>query len=658
MVVVITLRTLLDEMADLGRLAEFPDPYYKEAQSSSYDRASKEPGTPDWFANRDHSYYIRTQARDGETECVLMEADGPGAIVRIWSASAEKGGTLRVYIDGDPEPALEYNMRDLMEGKHPAFPEPLAGYRGCGWNLYYPIPYGKHCMVTATATPAFYYHVNYRTYASGTAVESFTMDLADAASDKAIEIAARLASPADPPVTEADCIPVDMEIAPGGPHTIAAIAGPKAIRLLKLGLDLPADKSLTDRRFEARRRCVLRIRFDGERQPAVEAPIGDFFGSAPGVNAYNSLPLAVEVDGAMTSRWLMPFAESAKIEIQNYDSDPIRLTGRIYTAAYEWGPKSLHFHARWRLEREIPTDPPIDWNLLDAVGRGRYVGNMLTLVNPSMIWWGEGDEKVYIDGETFPSTFGTGTEDYYCYGYGSTDEFHHAYHNQPICDEPPSFGIVCVNRFHIFDDIPFTKSLRFDLEVWHWDRRIKIDYATTVYWYAGPGARSTFAPLTADSTPIIGRPTLFRIEDAIEAEDLETEVSGGRSWSEVAGIEYSAGHVSLWKEMRPGDTKTFRLPVQKAGRYRIIGIFDSDPGHGIYTATPARGVCDVSVNGVEGARGLDLSGVGLAHPRQADLGIYDLQEGKNDLVFTCRSEPEGRTPNLLVVDCLRLLRAG
>jgi len=71
---------------------------------------------------------------------------------------------------------------------------------------------------------------------------------------------------------------------------------------------------------------------------------------------------------------------------------------------------------------------------------------------------GEGDEKIYVDGETFPSHFGTGSEDYYGYAWGSTEVFTHAYHNQPRCDDPKNYGNTSVNRFHVIDDIPLTKA--------------------------------------------------------------------------------------------------------------------------------------------------------------------------------------------------------
>ena len=92
----------------------------------------------------------------------MMDTDGPGAIVRIWSANPE--GTLRVYIDGADKPVIEADEEGPLGGKVPGLPEPIAGERSRGWNLYFPIPYAKHCKVTSDKG-GFYYHVNYRTYA-------------------------------------------------------------------------------------------------------------------------------------------------------------------------------------------------------------------------------------------------------------------------------------------------------------------------------------------------------------------------------------------------------------------------------------------------------------------------------------------------------------
>src|SRR5678815_3493866 len=97
-------------------------------------------------------------------------------------------------------------------------------------------------------------------------------------------------------------------------------------------------------------------------------------------------------------------------------------------------------------------------------------------------WWGEGDEKIYVDGESFPSHFGTGTEDYYGYAWSSSERFEHAYHNQPRCDGPGNYGNTAVNRWHIMDRIPFTKDFKFDMELWHWEPSCNVSMSDVCYW--------------------------------------------------------------------------------------------------------------------------------------------------------------------------------
>ena len=112
-------------------------------------------------------------------------------------------------------------------------------------------------------------------------------------------------------------------------------------------------------------------------------------------------------------------------------------------------------------------------------------------------WWGEGDEKIYVDGESFPSHFGTGTEDYYGYAWCWPGLFTHAYHSQSRCDGPANYGRTSVNRFHIIDRIPFTTDFKFDMELWHWTAKCQVNLAVVAYWYAKPGATDGFKPIRA-----------------------------------------------------------------------------------------------------------------------------------------------------------------
>ena len=209
---VVTTRTLLAEMTDLRSLADYPDPPFRCAQFSSYDRRSKSPSQPEppeegWFANADFDQYLRVEERAGRKEYVMMDADGPGAIVRIWSANPK--GTLRIYLDGSDQPALEAPMQDVLGGKVPGIPVPIACERSMGWNSYFPIPYARHCKVTSDANE-FYYHVNYRTYRAGTRVVSFDRRELDSLSDVTWAIAGRLAAPRQGAQTTraADALPV------------------------------------------------------------------------------------------------------------------------------------------------------------------------------------------------------------------------------------------------------------------------------------------------------------------------------------------------------------------------------------------------------------------------------------------------------------------
>ncbi len=150
---------------------------------------------------------------------------------------------------------------------------------------------------------------------------------------------------------------------------------------------------------------------------------------------------------------------------------------------------SLAFRASWHLRKQIRTRLFSEFRVLNARGPGHYVGCCLSIANPSKIWWREGDEKFFVDGESFPSTFGTGTEDYFGYAFADTDPFESAYHAQPQCDGPDNSGYTCLDRFHLHDSVPFQESFLFDLEIWHW-RDVFVDYATTAYWYGPPQASS------------------------------------------------------------------------------------------------------------------------------------------------------------------------
>ncbi|HEO69687.1 MAG TPA: DUF2961 domain-containing protein, partial [Candidatus Hydrogenedentes bacterium] len=457
----VTVESLWNEMTDLEGLTQFPAPAYVCKQFSSYDRRSTDPEVKtdeNWFANGDRGQHLRVEERNGAEEWVLMDADGPGAIVRFWSANPSDAGIVRVYIDGVEEPVLELPLTSMLGGGGMPFVKPISGERSRGWNSYLPIPYARHCKVT-TSKRDFYYQVNCRTYEPGTQVESFSLETASAHEELIERIAARLARPGHfrmPP--DAKTVHLDADLAPGK-EGVVDVGEPGAFYRATVHVE-------AEDMDAALRGCLLEITFDEAEEPAVLTPLGDFFGAAPGLNTYAALPCGVLADGTMYAHWVMPFARSAEVRVVNHSGRQVGVSVSLLVGAYAWTDRSMYFHAAWRGEYPLATQPRQDWTYVQVDGKGVYVGDMLHITNPVKQWWGEGDEKIYIDGEDFPSHFGTGTEDYYGYAWCCNEPFEHAYHNQPRCDGPGNYGQTSVNRFHIIDAIPFTTSFRFDMEVW------------------------------------------------------------------------------------------------------------------------------------------------------------------------------------------------
>jgi hypothetical protein len=512
----VTFESLLTELTDRSALARLPLPVYTAVQFSSYDRASTSKDAPEaWFANNDQGHYLRTEQTQGRLEYVLAEAEGPGAIVRIWSPNPK--GTLRVYLDNDPTPRIEARMEDLLAGKaalaRVRIPEPIAMARSRGWNLYFPIPFATACKITTDEGP-LYYHVNLRRYAPGTRVESVNAKTLAAHADTLAMARDALLGKADRPLVPGE----PTTIAPGETQTLV-FTGPQAVDTLAVLL-------AADDTTQALRSTVLLAEFDGQR--TVWCPLGEFFGSGVGLNPFRDHFREVTKEGLLVSRFVMPFAKSATLTFKNLADKPVRLAAAASLAPWRFDDRSMHFHTVWRTAAPFPVKQAagtLDWNYADITGAGVYVADSLTIVNPVLDWWGEGDEKIYVDAEPFPSHFGTGTEDYYGFGWCDSNPFNTPFVSQTRCDGMgrSNRGFACMTRVRALDAIPFTKSLSMNIEAWHWIA-CDITYATTASFYARPGAATNITPdEAAAKAPVPSLPPLpppFTIPGAIECESL------------------------------------------------------------------------------------------------------------------------------------------
>jgi hypothetical protein len=377
----------------------------------------------------------------------------------------------------------DLNLGAPLDQPHPGYSPTDNG----GNTLMLPIPYAKHCKVTweESSEGPRYYQINYRTYAPGTTVQTITPEALAGAQPQIAQVGKKLLSPPDVMPGRTSSV---IEIIPAGKTVSLDLpAGPAAVRQLELRVEASEAAVLE----HALRSTIVQLHFDNE--DTVWCPAGDFFGSGVGMNPLQSWYRTVRPDGTMICRWVMPYAKTARVTIANVGEQPVKATLDAGIGSWRWDDHSLHFHTSWHYEAGLATPPPRDWNYIRIAGRGIYVGDTLSLFNPVPTWYGEGDEKIWVDGESFPSFLGTGTEDYYDFSFAPRGLMQTPFANQVRVDQPMTQGNNVLTRTRNLDGIPFSKSLNFDLELIAW-RPTKLIYAATTYWYAYPGASSNIGP--------------------------------------------------------------------------------------------------------------------------------------------------------------------
>jgi Protein of unknown function (DUF2961) len=651
----ITLGSLLDELVDSERLTRLPEHSYRLWHASSYDRRAQQPYTFAWFSNddwgvtggsRDGANYIRVETNDFRKEYVFMDKSGPGAIVRFWVTVWDSTPTiLRIYLDGATAPVIQGSLtqlsgKNLLAASPLSFVAPPKSGTGVGHNLYLPIPFNQQCKITVENPSArMYYNVDYRLYVTNTLVESFTSNaLVRYASHYSNTLFAL--SNNHPIVTNVSTTHLLQGYCKkdGGTQAIQ-LAGPCAIR--ELQFQLRADDLM-----QALRSTHLEIDFDGETN-AVHCPLGDFFGTGGTVVTGRTWFAEFNTNNTMHAFWTMPFQQSATLRIVNHGKQPVYLTsGKIITGPYDWQTNSMHFHAAWReYAFEDSNTSALGWlgedlNYITLSGRGRLVGDSLSIFNDAKTdiphgyanWWGEGDEKIYVDGEPFPSHFGTGTEDYYGYAWCLPDVFNTPFIAQPIGFGNSRTGKAINTRMRLLDDLPYESSLLFDMELMPW-RVGRHRFAPTVFWYALPGGSCAHPdPLAASQLPVAQ--TTSGIEYAtntcpiglrLEFDTMAiAQKSGGTTTIAMTnGWGLSQEKCIFWKSCVAGDSITFEFQAVFSNTCTLAWKMIS---------LPKSGSLSVSMNGVTFTNTLTLTGVS-GHPVTILMGNHLLNQGTSQLRF-------------------------
>ncbi len=394
---------------------------------------------------------------------------------------------------------------------------------------------------------------------------------------------------------------------------------------------------------------LLRIYYDGNSRPGVEAPVGDFFANCFGKRTeVISLPVVVEDGDSYNSFWQMPFRKSIRIEIVNQSAKPINL---------------LYYNIDWIEKKSIPKDTPYfyaqyrqeypaihgkDYVVLETQGRGHYVGTVYAVRTRSPMWFGEGDEKISIDNEPRPSIWGTGTEDYFLSAWG-LKKTNTPYAGVPYFDQ---WGIVgghtSAFRWHINDPIVFNKGIKVTFEHFGWispDENPKgltnswnereDDLSTVAFWYQT--GKPTFIERAPEDRAL---PNIER--QIILAKDL-SQVSGGTGQTQDLDF-YDHGQYLFKPSLPLGSSVTIPFNVEKREPLRLLLNMTLSYDFGIY---------QVSLDGVKLGEPLDFYSQNIENKEFHLLDFWP-EVGSHKLKLECVGKSDISRGNLLGIESVRL----
>ena len=429
-------------------------------------------------------------------------------------------------------------------------------------------------------------------------------------------------------------------VAPGATHVLLDAKGPGVLTHIWITFLGPEPQSWAKQGSANHQEMLLRMFWDGRERPAVEAPVGDFFANCFGRRSeVVSQPVVVEDADSYNCFWAMPFRKSARVEIENQSDKPISL---LYYNI-DWIKKDRlpadtpYFHAQYR--QEYPVEAGKDYVVLETRGKGHYVGTVLAVRTRSPAWFGEGDEKIYIDGEAVPSIWGTGTEDYFLSAWGLKTT------------STPYFGVPCFDqwgivgghtsayRWHIQDPIVFRDGIKVTFEHWGWispdeNREHRStswnerqdDYSSVAFWYqTGEPTFSARAPHARERK----LPSLERV--VAYARDVAETAGHGRGELVKQPLEFYDGPQLFYRAPSAGEA-WIEIPFT---------VTDKEPLRLLVRATkaPDYGTYQASLNGVKLGSPLDFFGEELA-----DHEFHLLDFWPEPGPYTLRLDCVGRDP--------------
>jgi hypothetical protein len=429
--------------------------------------------------------------------------------------------------------------------------------------------------------------------------------------------------------------------------------------------------TIADNEYGWPRLLRMRVYYDGNETPSVDAPLGDFFAVGHGVEKkVRSMMVRDSSDGrARNCYWPMPFKRSCKITISNEGRR--RVTNLYYHVDWQKVPSlpenTPYFHARYRQSLPAPADGST-YEFLIVNGRGHYVGTVLSVVQAEAGWFGEGDDHFWVDDEKHPSIEGTGSEDYFNDAWGLHED-DGPYYGVTVAEGTDLGSRMTAYRWHVLDPIPFMKSLKVEIEHkgWTYNAKGKVKSAfgersdlmsSVAFWYQEGIAQDQPAVPYGSARLPQGNAQQIEVEESlaqIKAEGGKFSISPELFWSK---------DVILFRAKGKGSKIEIPFDVAEEGDYEIYTEVAQASDYGIYAVlldgkAPAAGQ-------LEHEPGADLrprtqfdgyaleTFVGLAY----QVGWPHLTKGRHTLTYVCLGKSEASSGYNLGVDDIILAKIG
>jgi len=585
---------------------------------SSYDRTG---GNDDGFSGK---YSFIRKEPEG---LVIAELEGPGIIYRIHTPTPPDD-IIEFYFDGESTPRIHMKFAEMFDGTHAPFLSPLVGNGVGGHYSYAPLAYQRSCKVVIKAEKFHFYQINYAQYPKGFKIPTYQNPVSKIFLQQVEEVK-KLFS-----LTGSDITPylvpkgtkLRMQstrniLEPGQAVELFETKSPGRIVGLKLS---PASA------FRGKARdIVLKMYWDGNKDPAVVSPVGDFFGYGWGEPATRSLLVGTSEDTDYVY-FPMPFEKSARIElISDRTSGPgIQVTAEVTVAAPGKAADEGRFYALWR--RENPTTEGVSYTYLKTAGKGHVVGNILQAqgMKVGSTEFFEGDDDAIIDGQL--AIPGTGSEDSFNGGWYDVPDRWDGRASFPLSgclDYKKQLGRTGGFRLMITDVYSYTQSIDYTIEHAPEGNQLLTDYASVVFFYSQQRPSVDFDLPKVEARRVVDPETIVFMP----------------GWS-VPIQSFSLSHTTMVKETsKVGGNSVSYLSLRATGE-DIFG----DHHIAFICDIPSAGSYKVGIQALQGPDQAIMqifrhdmpagAGVNLYAPKQKlsevlPLGVMDLEEGNNFLVF-------------------------